>query len=318
MKKDFISNAASLLFKFSGEKRLTVLIFHRVLEARDPMRPGEPTVVEFSRQMEILRNYFNPLSLSDALSHLDRNTLPERAVCVTFDDGYSDNETLALPVLEKYDIPACIFVATKYLNGGVMWNDRVIEGIRTYTASELDLSAYGLSLYPMRDYEQRRISASSIISKIKHVDPNLREEVATHIGNLGGAHLPKLMLSTDQLRRLSLAGVEIGGHTHSHPILASLSSESSKQEIALGKRKLEEQIGSPIRYFAYPNGCPGIDYLSEHTSYVEELGFEAALSTHWGVSGLNTDRYQIPRFTPWDKSRLGYIFRLALNHRNVC
>ena len=103
-------------------------------------------------------------------------------------------------------------------------------------------------------------------------------------------------------------------HTVSHPILASTSISEARQEIADSKLFLEKLLQTRIGLFAYPNGKPGGDYLPEHAVLVSELGFDAAVSTAWGVADFNTSAFEIPRFTPWDKSRLGHATRLLKNH----
>ena len=66
--------------------------------------------------------------------------------------------------------------------------------------------------------------------------------------------------------------------------------------------------------FAYPNGRPGVDYAPDvHPGMVRELGFDAAVSTHWGAARAGADCYQLPRFTPWDRGRVRFGLRLARN-----
>lgn len=312
----FLSVLTRLFSHTFGPNRLAVLTYHRVVASPDSMRPDEPTVAQFALQMEMLRRYFNPLSLSEAVQRLGENRLPPRAVCITFDDGYSDNEQLALPVLQRLGVPACIFVATKYLNGGMMWNDRVIEGVRACRESAIDLQSHGMAIYPIRDSGEKREAAQAIITAIKHMDPLRRDSIAAGISALGSAALPELMLSTEQLDHLVRQGVEIGAHTHSHPILCSLDREASRREIVQGKEILEQMTGKRIRYFAYPNGKPDLDYNDSHVDLVREIGFEAAFSTRRGVSRRNSDPLQLPRFTPWDKQPARYAMRLALNYRS--
>jgi peptidoglycan/xylan/chitin deacetylase (PgdA/CDA1 family) len=105
----------------------------------------------------------------------------------------------------------------------------------------------------------------------------------------------------------------IGGHTVNHPILARLPAAEARQEIAQGRAALEAALDAPVRVFAYPNGKPGQDYLPEHVDMVRELGFEAAVSTAWGVSRGAADWYQLPRFTPWDQGIGKFGLRLARN-----
>ena len=76
-----------------------------------------------------------------------------------------------------------------------------------------------------------------------------------------------------------------------------------------------EITGRSIRLFAYPNGKPGSDYLSEHAALVRRLGFDAALATTPGVSTSDSDPFQLPRFTPWDLSDSRFVWRAVANLR---
>ena len=75
--------------------RLSVLIFHRVLPAADPLLPELPTAAEFEATMRWVREWFQVLPLGEAAGRLFDGSLPARAMAITFDDGYADNEQLA-------------------------------------------------------------------------------------------------------------------------------------------------------------------------------------------------------------------------------
>ena len=144
----------------------------------------------------------------------------------------------------------------------------------------------------------------------RHVDRGLRlgqreETVAALAERITSAALPTdLMMSTTQLKALHGAGMEIGGHTDRHPILAILDDASVRAEVQAGRDWLEATLGSPVRVFAYPNGRPGMDYRPEQARILEDLGLEGAVSTRWGVSTRKTDAYQLARFTPgWGGAR---------------
>jgi hypothetical protein len=80
---------------------------------------------------------------------------------------------------------------------------------------------------------------------------------------------------------------------------------------------LEQLLGERVGLFAYPNGKPGTDYSPESVQIVRELGFDAAVSTTWGAARSGTDPFQIPRFTPWDRSKLRFGARFAGNLWNT-
>lgn len=300
----------------AGKPYLSVLIYHRVLPTFDYMRPDEPTVADFDWQMALVKRYFTPLSLSDAIVMMDEGTLPDNAICVTFDDGYADNAVHALPILQRYEVPASVFVSTGYLNGGRMWNDTVIEALRLQQDT-LDLTSLGLEVYPCDTPANRKDAAHSILKAIKHKAPNERQRIVDALVERSPPLPHDLMMTDEQVRLLDKANIEIGGHTISHPILANLTIDQVQCEIADGKAELERILDKSIRYFAYPNGKPGQDYLPEHIPLVKAAGYQLALATTWGVSSKASDRYQLARFTPWDKTPLRFLLRLLLNRKTL-
>jgi peptidoglycan/xylan/chitin deacetylase (PgdA/CDA1 family) len=313
-----VAGILPFLLLTKNKQHFSILTYHRVLPQFDDMRPLETTLPEFEWQMELISTYCNPLSLRDALRLLAVGELPPRAVCVTFDDGYSDNETTALPILQSLGVPATVFVSVGFLNGGRMWNDSVIEAVRLAKGATLDLTAIGLEEYSIDGREQRQKTAGSILQKIKHWPQDKRAIAVTAIESIDlDGELPSNLMMTDaQLLHLSEEGIEIGAHTLSHPILATLGYDEALAEIADSKYTLEEKLGGTVDMFAYPNGKPGIDYTAEHRDMVEKLGFSLAVSTKWGVASHSSDRWQLPRFTPWDKTPLRFMLRLLLNFRN--
>lgn len=308
----------SLLSPAGRRARLTILIYHRVLERPDPLLPNELDAEGFGRRMAFLAGNFKVLPLLEAVSRLKKGSLPARALCITFDDGYANNAEVALPILQRFGLTATFFVATGYLEGGMMWNDKVIEVVRQAPGSHLDLTFLGLDTYPVGTVEQRRSTIFSLISALKYRAPEEREAWVGRIIQTTGAEIPTgMMMRAEQARALYRAGMEIGGHTVSHPILARLPFERARAEIAEGKAHLESIIGDRVRVFAYPNGRPGVDYSAEHVAAVKEAGFEAAVSTAMGSASLDSDIYQLPRFSPWSRSLPGYVAQLIGNSRNV-
>jgi peptidoglycan/xylan/chitin deacetylase (PgdA/CDA1 family) len=317
--KNILSSLASSVLPtlFSTTDRLSILIYHRVLPVEDFMRPNEPTVDTFNWQMELISKYFSPLSLVDALALAKEGKLPKNAICVTFDDGYADNEEYALPILKKWKIPATVFVSTGFMNGGCMWNDTVIESLR-HIDGRVNLDSIGLGTYKTETETQKRESAFDIISRIKHMESSERLDVTNFIKSICPISLPAdLMLDNNSLMNLVKSGVEIGGHTVNHPILAKLSNEEALKEIEEGKDVIERITNQRVRYFAYPNGKLNNDYLIEQSVMVKNMGFEAAVTTEWGVSSSISDKYQLARFTPWDKTPEKFLIRLLLNQRNL-
>ena len=294
---------------------LTILIYHQVMPVPDSLRPGEADAETFDRQMAFLARHFSVLPLVDAVAALRGGTLPRRACCVTFDDGYTDNLTVAEPILARYRLPATAFVATAYLDGGRMFNDSVIELIRRVPGDVLDLGTLELGVHPVATTEDRVRAIDALLARLKYIEPLKRQALVNRMIEVSGcAGLPNdLMLTSEQLCELSARGVEIGGHTDAHAVLTTLSVQAAREEIAKGKARIEELIAKPVRTFAYPNGRPGRDYDAAHVAVVKEFNFAAAVTTAFGVAHRKSDNHQLPRFAPWGKSTFMFAARLARN-----
>ena len=312
----FLTSAISSLahaLPATRANRLMILIYHRVHARPDPMFRSETTAETFDWHMAALRRHCHPVPLLEGVRALQSGTLPARAVTVTFDDGYADNAAVALPILQRHDVPATFFVASGYLNGGRMWNDSIIEAIRRAPAAELDLTEFGLDRVTLGSEEARGPVVEALIRSIKHRPPAERQALVDGLCSRIGARLPDdLMMSDAQVRQLAEAGMEIGAHTVSHPILLKLSDAAARNEIDGSRQALQAITGKDIRAFAYPNGKPGEDYTARDRDIVESLGFETGLSTTWGAASATSDRFQLPRFTPWDRTPGRWLARLLL------
>ena len=302
----------SLLSPAAGRARLSLLIFHRVVPEPDPLFPDEMHVRRFDEVCGWLKAWFNVLPLDEAVRALQAGSLPARACCITFDDGYADNLHLATPILQKHGLSATFFVATHFLDGGRMWNDTVIESIRLCRQPVLDLESLGQ--FALDSTAARRSAIDAVIGQLKYLPLDERVNAAEGVARRAEVEPPNdLMMSSDEVRRLRQTGMVIGAHTVTHPILARLPQAQARAEMQEGRRVLQELLGERIGLFAYPNGKPGADYLPEHADIARELGFDAAVSTAWGAADSRTDLFQLPRFTPWDRSRARFGLRLLRN-----
>jgi peptidoglycan/xylan/chitin deacetylase (PgdA/CDA1 family) len=163
------------------------------------------------------------MPLPETARALGAGTLPPGAVCVTFDDGYANNHDVALPILQKWKVPATVFVATGFLDGGRMWNDTVIESVRRASAGRLALDALGVPQQELNDAPSRIRAIDAVIKAIKHRPYEERLDCVRMVVEACRAKLPDdLMLTSAQVGALARAGVTIGSHTVSHPILTSI------------------------------------------------------------------------------------------------
>lgn len=289
---------------------LIILMYHRVLAEPDPLLPDEPDAATFAAQMDLVKSLCNVVSLPEAAERLAKDSLPPRAACITFDDGYRNNLEVAAPILKARGLTASFFIATGFIEGGCMFNDVVLEALRA-SPQELDLSDLGLSRHEFPDDATRYRAMAEILPKLKYFEPNRREQAAERLAKRAGLDkLPRLMMNEAELRQLAALGMDVGGHTVSHPILAKLPCGQARTEILQCKLRLEDILGRAVRSFAYPNGRPGVDYVADHVAMVRDAAYSVAVTTAWGAGRSRGDPLQLPRIAPWDKGAARYAMRL--------
>jgi len=297
--------AASAIVSSKGiNAKLLILLYH-------PLRPDDVDAVAFDWQMEVLARYFTPLALDNAMELLRQGKLPANAVCVTFDDGYADNVEVALPILQRWAVPATFFLTTGFFEYGCMWNDRVIELLRKVDTPKLSLLNLRLGEYEITSMDARLQMVNSVLRQLKHLPLEERDQQVQRLENelnIDISYSP--MMQKEQVSVLLKAGMGVGAHTVNHPILAKISLDEARQEIESGKQQLEMLTEKEVTLFAYPNGAPGKDYGAEHVDLVKAAG-----STAWAAAQHTDDFMQMPRVGSWDNTRFRFYLRLIRNYR---
>jgi len=267
------------------------LVYHRVLAPDQHFPTNHPqsglvvSQVEFDRQMEYLSRNYSCLDLGTAVRLLRAGRLPEKAAVVTFDDGYKDNLTVALPILEKYDVPATIYVCTGIVEGTTpLWwydHERLLE-----ERSELEFSWRERSFrWPLSTFQERGVALAALNELFKTLHPDEQNELLATIRGT-----PKREISTystidspaltwDEVRILDKHPlITIGAHTKSHPVLSTLSYPDLVDELREGRRYLEEQLGHQVFHFAYPFGSVQEAGAREYLAARKE-GYHSAVTT---------------------------------------
>ena len=243
--------------------------------------------------MRALREFANPVSLeqlADAVTH--GRTLPERAVAVTFDDGFSDTFEIAFPLLRLHEIPATVFVSTEHVeNDEPYWFELTAHLMMRVPprAVVCDECPEGLPL--AGDGAARRAAIASVHRLLKAcANPRRRqliEEWRTRFADFIDAHACELSRPITKHRILQMArdGIDFGSHTVSHPNLALIDSDAIDRELRGSKAYLEQLLGKPVRSLAYPFGTPGT-YDARTIAAARSCGYELAVSYRQGVNGL--------------------------------
>jgi len=319
-----------------------VLVYHRIARAsRDPQLLAV-SPERFDEHLRAIAADFEPLPLRDLAEAAVERRLPQRAVAVTFDDGYADNLLVAKPLLERAEVPATVFVTSSNVSdGSPFWWDELERLLLSpgCVPSPLELEIGGeparWELGPDAEYSARDAAERAAWTVLDEHDPGPRQQVyrelcrrlreleererAATLERLrtlvrlesSSERDPPRPLALDELKRLGEDGlVEIGSHTKTHPVLSQLPPEASREEIYGSKRSLEGLLGRPVSAFAYPYGGTS-DFDDTTVSIVRDAGFETACSTIPRRVGRHTDPLRIPRLVVRDWTGPELAGRLA-------
>ena len=182
----------------------------------------------------------------------------------------------------------------------------------------LSLPGEPLGTYATDSPEARRLAIAALIHRAKYLDTDARLRLVADLAEQAKVQLPDdLMMRSDQVLALHRAGMQIGAHTVSHPILAGLDDATALAQMSNSRDQLQRLTDAPVPLFAYPNGRPGTDYNARTVVLAQALGFEAAVTTGWGAARQGHNPFELPRFTPWDRSRARFGARLLQNLWNT-
>jgi peptidoglycan/xylan/chitin deacetylase (PgdA/CDA1 family) len=301
--------------------RLTVLTYHRIADPRAPTFKGLAANVSatpdgFAAQLTFLRRWFNVVSLGDVVAWLeDGRPLPQRAALITFDDGYRDNHDAAWPVLRAQGLPAALFVATGCIGSTEpFWWDLVAYAFERTRLAEADLPLLGLTPIGTPDAREQALrrwlqAAKALPSeRVSAFAETLVErlEVDVPAGTFADNHL-----DWERLRMMAADTFAIGAHTETHPALAQTPPDRARLEIRCSRARLEEELGRPVRTFAYPFGGAH-NFAHEHEVMLREEGFAAAFSLLPGPLSYDAARRHRMRIRRINVSRHDDFPRFAL------
>ncbi len=304
-----IAHGYSALTRPSGA---IILMYHSVAPDAltafiDPPNRVAPRL--FERQMAFLQRHRRVVSLSALLAQLEAGESPAGGtVCITFDDGYRDVLTTAAPILERYGLPATMFVLTGHIDRTeTMWADALHRMFAQRTAATLRLPAIGLAA-DIADSRQHAAARSVLDKHLLEASYAERCAVLNEVERQlkPGGTAPRLTMNWDELRELArrFPRFEIGGHSRNHIDLHRHRGEVARAEIAGCAEDLRRELGREPQHFAFPYQR----WCEETRSLVRETGWRSALgkSKDYRI-GLSSDRYVMARAeTPMSMTALRF------------
>jgi len=305
-----------LSFRRRDVDSFLILMYHRVAEPR-PFTIESTSPRAFERQMRYLARHFRVLPLSEIVEGARAGApIPPRALAITFDDGYGDNYTEAFPILRSLGLPATIFLTTNWLDtGDVPWFDRVLRAFAGTTQDSVVIPG-GEQRIPLGEVAARhRLAIQALYALMRFPDAVRLRAQESLIAELApkDVGLPNAMLRWHQIKEMASAGISFGAHTLTHPILSRLTAEDARRELAESKRRIEDEIQTPVSLLAYPVGRP-IDYSPAIRTIARELGYAAAVTTTPGVNLRNDDLFLLRRVKPLGADVPSFALGLALHY----
>ena len=304
-------------FRSVERSGLAVITYHGVLPpGYKPIDPGFDgsliTADAFRRQLRLLKKKYTVITPEDMRRWCqDGGELPPRAALLTCDDGFLNNLTEMLPILQQEEL-RCLFFVTGASAGDdrtMLWHEELQLLFLHAPAGEFKLDCDGIEISgALKEREQRRAQWWSATKRLSQVDAESRDRFlrAAHsyfdvprslesfLESYPEARRHFCLLTASELKQIAAAGMTIGAHTLTHPILSQLPPELAWNEIAESRARLETALGREIWAFAYPFG-DAASVTPRVVAMTKQAGFDAAFLNVGGGLGTSLPLHAIPR-----------------------
>lgn len=293
---------ANRLTRYALRRNLLALTYHRVIPRdcyADGKRPADCIFAdEFDKQMAFVARHFNVVAGHELRAIVEGTAaIPPYSVVITFDDGYENNVSVALPILQRYGLTAVFFVTTNHIGSKdqFLWFVRLdqllsIAGptVLLQRLRELDPPAAAVPDTAIRRYFKGLSSSrqSELLERLEREIGRAEASVADQV-----AHG---MMNWDQVRLLVSAGMTVGSHTANHQILAAVSPAEATAELSSSRKRIEQETAQGCWCFAYPNG-ERRDFRPSDEVAARDAGYACAFTQVEGMISNRSPRYALPR-----------------------
>lgn len=283
----YASGALGLFHRIRNRDTLTVVMYHRVLDPRDPRwATCDPdyTISDtlFGDTLRFFKRHYRPVSLEEvAAARRGEAPLPPRALLVTFDDGWADNADYALPVLRREGVPAVIFtVADAIGRDAAFWQEQLVAAWRAGRLREADvasLEAAAGAKPPAGEGLARLRAAIAALESLP--EPDRGRALAPLSDRL--AEDRRLMVTADDLARLREGRVAVGLHGKTHTPMTRAADVDAELDAA--RRIVAGHLAvapEALRSLSFPHGR----WTPEIVERARALGYELLFTS---VPSLN-------------------------------
>lgn len=292
------------LFQHVHRHRIIIWMVHGVMDERDhsswkPLRP-QLSREKLDEYLRVLSKKYRFISLKDAMEMLrGRKPIQPYSMVLTFDDGYRNNVTNALPILGRHRAPATFFVPTGFLNDPrPFWCDRLDYALqhahvsgREVRVGSLAVCLDGSSREALRDsFLQFRRAAKKqdlpdheFLRDMEQLASQLEAEAGHALADIQDDDTWSAVMTWEQVEELAGdENVTFGSHTADHIRLGLVGAEAARAQLIRSKQDIERHTGKPCTCLAYPNGS----YSPQVIEWARETGYDCGVTTEKGLNRL--------------------------------
>ncbi|WP_353427847.1 polysaccharide deacetylase family protein [Polynucleobacter sp. MWH-UH19D] len=300
--------APSNICEFLHKDNLVIFLFHGVIKKQiHSVRNYTMKHIEgelFDEYMGKLAHQGSPISMNMVLDHLDKKKpFSPGSFAITFDDGFENNISVAAPILEKYNIPAMIYLTTDFIqNNRMSWIDRIEYAVQKTKKSKITLQVND-NTYPLNHVDEKinflRV-VRELVKKTPTCNPNLfAHQVCSDLGfpsNISSDDPLDLKLSWDQIQKIHKDNglLSFGGHSHTHPILSFLSSDDLSYELDRSISLMKHMADIDSTHYSYPEGLAHC-YSDEVIRELKQRGVRCCPTAIQGNNSLDMDPFKLFR-----------------------
>jgi peptidoglycan/xylan/chitin deacetylase (PgdA/CDA1 family) len=267
-----------------------VLLYHRVFKPTIDSQLLSVYPENFEQHLIFLKENYELISTQTLKERIITKTLTNRSICLTFDDGYFDNFSEALPLLEKYQIPATIFVCTGNIGtDSEFWWDMLENLLLTNKEKYLTWSA----LSDVRDEVLDRYL--NLQESLKTLNVHDRMAIFKQFGSNQEPRKNYRSLNSEELKTLeSSPFITLGAHTQNHYSLGKIDFALAQEEIYKSVKEIRNHTTFRHLPFSYPFGGHS-DCRDDLQKVFEKAGINAVFLNQFGICQNHTNKLQIPR-----------------------
>jgi peptidoglycan/xylan/chitin deacetylase (PgdA/CDA1 family) len=282
-----------------------VFNYHRIGESEKSQYDRDlfTSEAQFDYHLSYIKRNFPvllPRELADVI--LQKRRLTRLHAMITFDDGYLDNYATAFPLLKKHDLRATFFLVSTFVGTtSVPWWDEMTYLVRNTPRETMSVpSQLGVTV-DLRDPDDRNHAVEIMAQAYKSKENRDSQGFLEQLRAEAQVTLPaggRRFLNWAEAREMAAAGMELGAHTHTHPLLGKLTAAEQKIELVQSKAILEQNMGELVTSLAYPNGRPQ-DFNEDTQRIAQEAGYTTAYSYYGGINpDSGGERFNILRIPP--------------------